>query len=544
MKQNKHIVLKEMGKIIAGYPWTTLLVLVFTIGSIALSLLPPLVLERIVNLMAAKEAVPFYLAAMYLGAFVLNEVMNTGREGMLTIYGQKISYGMRQLMCHKLNTLPAAYYAKHEAGAEASRFVNDVDTIEELFTEGIISMFADACRMIGIFWILFLKNKGLALVLLVVLPFIYAYTRHVQKQTLLAQLKNRQAVAEESSVIPSSIANIRTIHNLHAEGFMKRVYDKAVLKSFQAIEQTNFYDSIYSPVILITNAAIVAFVMIFSASNSPAVLSFFGMSVGTAAAVLNYIAQIFGPLETIGMEIQTVQSAGAGLKRINAFLVEEERWQPKHENADPDADAIVLQDVHFSYEPGKEVLHGLSFSIPKGGAVTLTGRTGAGKSTIFKLIMGMYRPEEGSVRIEGREAAYIDDKEKRNLFGYVEQIFTPVNGTVREQITLDDPTVDDAMLAKALETVGLKETVSSFEKGLDTPYSPDLFSKGQTQLLSIARAVVKDPQILLLDEITANLDAATENEILQVLQKAGEGRTVLSISHRLSALKGMKEIAI
>ena len=105
MKQNKHIVLKEMGKIIAGYPWTTLLVLVFTIGSIALSLLPPLVLERIVNLMAAKEAVPFYLAAMYLGAFVLNEVMNTGREGMLTIYGQKISYGMRQLMCHKLNTL-------------------------------------------------------------------------------------------------------------------------------------------------------------------------------------------------------------------------------------------------------------------------------------------------------------------------------------------------------------------------------------------------------------------------------------------------------
>ena len=305
-------------------------------------------------------------------------------------------------------------------------------------------------------------------------------------------------------------------------------------------------DACYSPVILIMNAAVVALVMLLSAAGSPEVRAFFGMSVGTAVAVIAYISQVFTPLESIGMEIETIQSAVAGVRRINGFLAQAERI-PTAETAPqavPGAPSVELQNVHFGYESDEEVLHGLSFAVQKGEQVTLTGRTGAGKSTIFKLLLGLYRPQQGKVMLNGVEAATLPDTARRPLVGYVEQSFRRVPGTVRDQITLFDAAITPQQAEDAARTVGLHDAIAALPEGYDTPCTPGIFSQGQWQLLSIARAIAAGPQILLLDEITANLDAGTEQTVLDALQRAGQNRTVVSISHRLYNRTGGRSIEI
>ena len=205
---------------------------------------------------------------------------------------------------------------------------------------------------------------------------------------------------------------------------------------------------------------------------------------------------------------------------------------------------ISLEDVSFGYEEEKMVLEHLSFEIKTGEQVTMTGRTGAGKSTVFKLLLGLYRPQKGCVKIYGQDAYLLPDSIRRCLFGCVEQSFKRVPGTVLEQITLSDPMISREDAVEAAKLAGLHEVIAGMEQGYDTPCTDALFSQGQWQLLSIARAVAAKPSILLLDEITANLDVGTEQEVLYALRRAGENRTVVSISHRLYEKMGGRELVI
>ena len=444
----------------------------------------------------------------------------------------------------KYTNLTAGELTKQEPGTIVSRFVGDVDTVENLFTSGIISMFADACKIISILVVIWLKNRGLAIVLLVLLPFLYWFTRTVQKNMLKAQIENRCAVGRASGHVPETLHNIRTIHTLGKERYMEQRYDEYIAESYRAVDRTNFYDAIYSPVILILNAIVVAVVMLFSASGNAKVLTLFGMSAGTAVAVINYISQIFTPVESLGMEIQTIQSAIAGVHRINEFYALEELPERVRNLETPvvteeETPFVELQNVTFAYEDdSRKILHHLSFKVYPGEQVTLSGRTGAGKSTVFKLLLGLYQPGEGKVLIQGRDAFQIPEHEKRSLYGYVEQTFHRVPGTVRDQITLYDERFTQEEVREAAKIAGLDTTIEQLEKGYDTPCTPEIFSQGQWQLLSIARAAVAKPKLLLLDEITANLDAQTEEEVLQALKRASEGRTVISISHRMNAETG------
>lgn len=524
------------------------------VGAIATALLPPWILGSIVDSITGGNNVPVTLIVLYFAFTVLTGLTESLRESLLTVFGQKITHALRGSLMEKYTRLTAQELTRQEPGTVVSRFVGDVDTVENLFTSGIISMFADACKIVSILAVIRMKNAGLALVLLVLLPFLYWFTRTVQKNMLKAQIENRQAVGRASGHVPETLHNIRTIHTLGKERYMEQRYDQYIAESYRAVDRTNFYDAIYSPVILILNAVVVAVVMLFSASGNAKVLTLFGMSAGTAVAVINYISQIFTPVESLGMEIQTIQSAIAGVHRINEFYELEEL--PEHvqnqketcenaeaaekaaaTNAASDSAFVELQHVDFGYDD-REILHDLSFAVRTGEQVTLSGRTGAGKSTIFKLLLGLYEPQNGKVLIRGLETAKIPDAEKRSLYGYVEQTFHRVPGTVRDQITLYDERFTQEEVRDAAKIAGLDTTIEQLEKGYDTPCTPEIFSQGQWQLLSIARAAVAKPKLLLLDEITANLDAQTEEEVLQALKRASEGRTVISISHRMNAETG------
>ena len=587
-------------------------------GAILLSLVPPMILARIIDGLTTKRMAGFGWIMAYFGLLALTGLMESAREGLLIIFGQKMTHTLRSGLMEKLVHLKADDLSRQEPGSVVSRFVGDVDTVENLFTSGIVSMFADVCRIVSILVVIWFKNRGLSMILLILLPFLLVFTRYVQKNMLISQLQNRKAVSRASGHVPETLCNIRTIHCLSRESYMERKYDEYIGDSYRAMERTNFYDAVYSPVVLILNAIVVACVMLLSASGSPRVLTLFGMSAGTAVAVMNYISQIFTPVESLGMEIQTIQSAVAGIRRIDEFFSLEElpereellereelsgkeelpaieelsekeelpkreelsgkeellereefpsmedlsgkeelpkkeelpeleelskkEWIPEGnrfpEQRKENGEAFVeFRDVTFGYDERK-ILKQLSFQVKQGERVTLMGRTGAGKSTILKLLLGLYEPQEGEVRIQGIAASNIPDGDKRRIFGYVEQSFHMVPGSVKDQITLFDPVITDQAVKKVASLTGLQDTIEALPEGYDTICTPELFSQGQWQLLSIARAAVASPRLLLLDEITANLDAETEKEVLQALKRVSGERTVISISHRTSVEMG------
>ena len=561
--------------------WLSLGIITTVCGAVITALYPPLVLGRIVDTLAAGCQVPLYLIFLYMVFNVITGLMEAAREGLLTVFDQKITHALRSGLMEHFTRLTAASLSKQEPGAVVSRFVGDVDTVENLFTSGIVSMFADTCKIISILAVIWFRNKGLAILLLILLPFIFWFTRYVQRNMLEAQLRNRRAVSKASGHVPETLHNIRTIHNLGKEKYMEKKYDEYIGDSYKAMEKTNFYDAIYSPVILILNAIVVAVVMLFSASGNAKALTLFGMSAGTAVAVINYISQIFAPVESLGMEIQTIQSAIAGVRRINEFFAlpafEDVKADIKADfnvdikadimadfNADISADInaaletqtaninnseklkvrkactpyVQFNNVTFGYEADHIIIKDKSFHVDMGEQVTLQGRTGAGKSTIFKLLLGLYRPLKGQILIDGIDSSNIPDNMKRRIFGYVEQTFHMVPGTVKDQITLYDEAISMDEVVNAARLAGLHDTIMSFDKGYDTLCTQEIFSQGQWQLLSIARATAANPQLLLLDEITANLDADTEREVLKALKNVSENRTVISISHRVTARTG------
>ena len=539
---NKNGVAAALRTAAMAHCFLTVGVILCVAASVAASLLPPLLLARCIDSLTAGLPLTIWAVLAYFASLALEGVLSNAQESLLVVFGQKMTHALRSEMSHKLTRLPAATLVDQNPGEVAARFSGDVDTVEALFTSGIISMVADACRIISIMVVIFVKNPGLAIILLLVLPLFAVFTRHVQKRMLAAQLDNRRAVAAVSGQVPETLHNIRTIRALGMEAYMERRYDQRIADSYSAMERTNFYDAIYSPAVLTLNAVVVGIVMLLSASGNGTVLALFGMSVGTSVAIINYISRIFAPIESLGMEIQTIQSAMAGVKRIDAFLAQPERTIPVERTKAARGD-VELAHVTFGYGE-KHVLNDFSMTVKQGEQVTLVGRTGAGKSTVFKLLLGLYPPESGTVTIGGVNVADITDRERRTCISCVEQHFARVPGTVLDQITLGDPQITEEMAKNAAKLAGIDAAIAAMPGGYDTVCSEGMFSQGEWQLLSIARAAAADPAVLLLDEITANLDAETEARVLEALRRASEGRTVLSVSHRIYENLGGRTVEI
>ena len=529
--QKKAGVISALKAAVRSHRILTVSTLLCVAASVVASLIPPLLLKNIIDRLTGGMPLLFTAVLLYFCSLVLEGTLSSAQETLLVLFGQKMTHALRSEMSQKLIALPASTLVGQNPGEVAARFSGDVDAVEALFTSGIISMVADACRIISILAVIAVENMGLALVLLVILPLFAVFTRFVQKRMLAAQLENRRAVAAVSGQVPETLHNIRTIHALGLESYMEQRYDQRIGESYAAMEKTNFYDAIYSPVVFLLNAAVVGIVMLLSASGNADVLALFGMSVGTSVAIINYISRIFSPIESLGMEIQTIQSAMAGVKRIDAFLNQPERAISQERKNAARGD-VVLSHVTFGYGE-KPVLSDFSMTVKEGEQVTLVGRTGAGKSTVFRLLLGLYQPEKGDITIGGVNVLAIPDHERRACIGCVEQRFSRVPGTVLDQITLSDPAITEEMAQNAAKLAGMDDAIRALPNGYNTICTDSMFSQGEWQLLSIARAAAANPAVLLLDEITANLDAETETRVLEALRRASEGRTVLSISHRI-----------
>lgn len=509
------------------------------IAAAALSIIPPLVLEKTVNELSAANGKALKYGIFYFIFIALSGISESAKEVIITKFGQKVTHRLRSNMAQKLSLLPSEYFVTRSAGVTVSKFVNDADTVDSLFNSGIIGMFADALTVAGIIIVIFIKSFGLGLIMCALTPVVYIFTRACKKKMFSAQLSNRTAVGRVNNHLPETIKNIRMIHSFGKEKYMSEKYDEYISESYAATEKSNFYDSVYSPVIILLSTILTAAMFVLAAAGGKA-QSFFGMSVGTAVAIIAYVGKVFAPIESIGMEIQSVQSAAAGIRRINEFLNEDEIKIAPHGEDNPTELAVDMRRVSFSYGGDKKVLNNYNLSLKKGEKVTLRGKTGIGKSTVLKLLLGLYEPESGEIFVNGKNTCAVLPQEKRKIFGLVEQSFTAVSGSVADQITLFDGDISREEMRNAARKVGIDEYIVKLPKGYDSDFSAVGFSQGQLQLLAVARAVVKNPQILLLDEMSANLDADTQAELFAALSSAAEGKTVISVSHRLYGTQNMR----
>lgn len=524
--------------------------------------LPPLLLGRFVDQLTQGQTV-LLLGCAYLALSVLADLAESGQNSAIIALGQHLMHVLRSRMAAKLNRLPASYYKAHPAGETSSRLLNDVDAVNVLFTEGIVTLLASSLRLVFTLGIIFWTNLSLGLLLALVLPALYAFTQACQRRVHRAQLSQRAAIATVFAYLPETIQNLPLIRNLGAERYMYRRYSRAISDSFRATEQTNFFDSVYSPIIKTITAALIATMMVLAAGESTR--AYFGLTVGQAVAMTAYILSLFAPLEALGMEMQHIQTATAALSRVRYFLALPELTTPPAATAEAatstqPADtrpACVVQNVSFHYDADAPVLTQFNLTVQTGERVIISGRTGTGKTTLFRLLTGLYTPASGSITIFGQAPDQIPPAKRRQLFGIVEQDCPRVAGNLRDQLTLAQgevrPTkqttdaelnLPDTDLWALLDVTGLTPTVQKLPQGLDTPIGQVTFSQGQWQLLALARALAYDPPLLLLDEFTAHLDNATAQNVLQALERVARNRTIIAIAHRETVLTQARYVTL
>lgn len=526
-----------------------ILLILVVISVVVISLIPPQILRKVIdnNLIPKNANGLLSLAILYIMVILFIGIFDFSKEAILTVLGQKITKEIRVEMMAKLEVLNAIYFTSNQSGTVVSIFTNDVDAISSLFTSGIVGMIIDTFKIIGIVFSIWIFSGRLGLITIIILPIIYFITRSFQKNMLKVQIKNRILVGIVNNHISESFKNILMIKSYSKESYMEDKYKDLLLDNFKVIEEVNFYDSVFPPMIQLTRAVVIGIIAILSSKQ----LNYLGLSLGMVAASIELVSNLFAPIDNLGVEIQNIQQAISGISRVDDFYNEQEddiknnELQAKEIIPNRQKVELSFNDLTFYYNKGINVLENINLRVKPLERVTFIGRTGVGKSTLFKLILGLLKPSEGNITINGIDVYSIPDSEKRRIFGYVDQSFHMIKGSVAEQISLRDENITREQIIYSLEFVGLLDYVSAFENGIDTFVSSDnMFSQGQKQLLAIARAIVTNPPMLLLDEITANLDSITEERIVSVLQKASQAHTILSISHRLSSMIASDKVVI
>lgn len=534
-------VLSCVSSVIRKNRWLTLALALTAVLGVFASLVPPQIMKVIIDKYLSNKQTAGLItpAVIYMCVIILIGVLDFLKGWLLTFFGQRTIHLIRFEMMKKLGTLPYPFFTENSAGSISSRITTDVENVDVLFSDGLVSMAVDSLKLIGIIISIWIFSFRLAIVALCLIPIVFLITRFFRKRMLNAETENLKQLGKVNGHIAESVKNVIMIKLFSKERYMEEKYCRALEENYKTKGKVIIYDSCYAPIIQLIRALVISIVVILSAEQ----IGVMGVSVGMVAATIDLVSALLAPVEALGMEIQNIQKGLSGMKRIDGFLslVEDEKDESISAEAVIEScksSAVFFENLSFSYDKAVPVLKNMNLLIPFGESVTIAGRTGVGKSTLFGLVMGLLRPTDGRVLIGAYDAHKIPDEIKRRIFGYVEQNFRFIPGSVAQQISLGEPSITPERILKVCESVGLSGSIEALPQGYDTIVTGGgTFSWGQCQLLSIARAVAADPKILLLDEITANLDSATEERIMSALKNVSQGRTVISISHRESAMR-------
>lgn len=515
-----------------------ILLIISVVGIVALQLVPPQILKMIVDGYLDKGIYDGVatLAVIYLLVVLASYLCEFFKTIVTAYIGQKAILEIRYQMSEKLTRLPMRYYNQTAAGDIMSRFTQDVEAVNTMFSDGLVNMAVDLFKIIGIIVSIFMMNQSLFVYTLLIVPVIVIISNAFRKKVYTAQLSLRNAIGKMNSFIQEAFSGLRLFKIFGYENRMSCAFDPLADEQIGIRRKVNRMDAVFPCIMQILKAAIICSFVVLATQKVNLIV---GVTIGTLAAAIDLLGRLFAPIEELATEFQAIQQVFAAFSRISEFLSEEEETGVINDEAVKNGENdISFQNVSFAYDDTGNILNDVSFSVKKGLKVAFVGRTGSGKTTILNLLAGLYPVGGGSITIHGYDPFTMPVQIRRRIIGIVPQTVTTFTGKITDIITLGDEHISENDVIEALEAVGLYEDIGKLPEKHNTVIGEgeSNLSFGQMQLMTLARAIVTDPPILLLDELTSGLDAVTEAKILKAVKNVSANRTIVTISHRLSGI--------
>jgi ABC-type multidrug transport system fused ATPase/permease subunit len=531
--------ISTLARLAAPYKARTALAIFFLLLATGVSLAPPYLAKLAIDHGIQKQ--DLQALQLIVALFVVAGLATIATSAAQTYFtgwtGERILADLRNTLFRHLQRLSLGYYERNRAGVIISRLTNDVEALDQLVTDGVTSLVQNSLTLVGTVVILFLLDWRLALATLTILPLLVLATALFRKHSARAYRQVRERLGLVTATLAEDIAGMRVVQAFTRERENERRFRDVNLEYRAANQRTIVLNGLYFP-----------FVDFLSAIATAIVLGYGGylvfddnMTVGTLFAFVGYLANFFDPVQQLSQLYNTFLSAVAALDKITEVLDEEPEIVDR-----PDAielprieGEVRFESVRFGYGKGADVLHGISLDVPAGTTVALVGHTGAGKSTIAKLLARFYEPRSGRITIDGHDLAHVTQESLRRQLGVVPQEGFLFAGTVRENIAFGKPDAAPEEIVRAAKTVGAHEFVLELEDGYETNLQErgTRLSSGQRQLVALARALLADPGILILDEATSAVDIGTERKIERALRLLLADRTAFIIAHRLSTIR-------
>jgi len=539
-----------LGPILRPWRWALAMVALCMFIARALDLAPALIVQRVVDqhLTPGRPGGLLTLGLLYLSSVVASQAVNFAAIYLTAIVAQDALRALRVRLADHLQRLPLGYYDRTPIGDIISRCTADVETVDTLFSTGAINLVGNLVRLLTAFGAMLLLSVPLTLVALVTVPPLVAITRFFQLRVRSAERDTRHAVGLLNTHLQETIGGVDVIRVFGREETFTARFRLALRTALLATNRSTLYSSLYTPIMAFLAAGATALLLW---SGTAGFTAAWGVSIGTLTAFVLVFGRFFEPITSIGDDWQTVQSALSGIERIVQILaVPADNRAPIA--AAGDADGLVVRDVVFGYAPDRSVVRGVTLTVSPGEQVALVGRTGAGKTSIVQLIAGLYPTWNGRVSVGGRDPRSLSDEERRGMVAVVPQQVQLFSATVRENLTLGDPTVTQAAMERAVALAGASALVESLPQGYDTLLrgagrgAGVQLSAGQRQLLALARALVWDPAVLLLDEATVAIDSASDAALWAALRAdvRGQRRAVLIVAHRLATARAADRVIV
>jgi ABC-type multidrug transport system fused ATPase/permease subunit len=527
------------------YKPQTVLAIVSLLGATVVGLAPPYLVGRTIDHVRHGSTSDLgVLVALFVIAGALVTAFTFGQTYFTGWTGERMLADLRNHLFRHLQRLSLGFYERNRAGVIISRLTNDVEALDQLVTDGVTSLVQNTLTLALSAVVLFFLDWRLALATLTIVPPVALATAWFRKRSGRAYRGVRETLGAVTATLAEDIAGMRVLQSFTRERTASANFTAVADRYREANMQTVVLNGVYFPVVDFLSSAATAVVLGYGGW-----LAFNGdVSIGTLVAFLGYLSNFFDPVQQLSQLYNTFLSAVAALDKVTDLMDEEpEVVDPQGAIAlDTVRGDVEFESVRFAYGRGPEVLHGVDLHVTAGTTVALVGHTGAGKSTIAKLLARFYDPTEGRITLDGVDLRDATQKSLRRQLGIVPQEGFLFAGTLAENVAFGRRDATPEEIVDAIRAVGADEFVDHLEDGYETQLGErgSRLSLGQRQLVAFARALLADPRILILDEATSSVDIGTERKIEQALRRLLHGRTAFIIAHRLSTIRDADLIVV